>query len=120
MAHHIVIVDDNGTNARLIKMLLEIDGFQATVCRNIKQAIEAAGIADAFVVDYHLSDNEFGIELLVAIRAGETSAREDTPFILTSGDHRQIDGAINAGANLFMLKPYPPSDLSKALQSILE
>jgi DNA-binding response OmpR family regulator len=103
-----------------MKMLLEMDGFEITTTHNVTQAKEATHTnIDAFVIDYHLANNERGIDMLLVIRQGEMPVPADIPVIITTGDHRQAKVALDAGASRFMLKPYPPSELSQELTNLL-
>jgi CheY-like chemotaxis protein len=116
----IIVVDDDNTNSSLIKMLLELDGFSVETCEDQKKAEMAATLdTQAFVIDCHLARGRSGLDLLRAIRAGETKAKKETAVIITSGDYRQEEESIESGANLFMLKPYPPNTLSEALAEML-
>ncbi|MFQ5419982.1 MAG: response regulator [Anaerolineae bacterium] len=117
----IIVVDDDHTNITLTKMLLELDGFQVTTCTDIPQATEAAGNGiDAFVIDYHLARGVNGLELLHQIRNGETAAAPETIVIVTSGDYRREIESNQAGADLFLHKPYPPENLSEELKKLLK
>ena len=115
----VIIVDDDRTSSRLVKMLLDMDGFDVTVCHSIEDA-QAAAAADvkAFVVDYHLGKAN-GLDLVRDIRSGQTNAPQDAIIVVTTGDYRRDDEAKRVGANRFLLKPYPPSTLSQAIQELL-
>jgi len=115
----IILVDDDRTNGSLTKMLLEMQGFQVTVSPTLAKAQEAAdeGV-DAFIVDCHLSEGDSGLDLLEAVRHGETAADPTTPIIMTSGDSRQEEIASRKGASIFLLKPYPISALAEQLNII--
>jgi len=117
----VVVVDDDPTNMGLLQMLLELDGFAVIPCATIGSAREEAE-ADtaAFVVDCHLARGESGLDLVDAVRAGDTAAPPKTVMIVTSGDHRQEDDSLARGADLFLLKPYPPADLSSSLTNLLQ
>ncbi|MEZ4590277.1 MAG: response regulator [Chloroflexota bacterium] len=117
----IIVVDDDNTNASLIKMLLELDGFNVEACEDQEKA-EAAATPQtkAFVIDCHLARGRSGLDLLRAIRAGDTEAAVETAVIITSGDYRRETESIDAGADLFLLKPYPPNDLSEAINNLLK
>jgi len=117
----VIVVDDDHTNVVLTKMLLELDGFQVATCADIPQAAAAAesGV-DAFVIDYHLARGINGLELLRQVRQGETAAPANTIIIVTSGDYRRETESTQAGANLFLHKPYPPENLSKELINLLK
>jgi len=116
----IIVVDDDNTNSSLIKMLLELDGFSVETCEDQNKAENAASPnTKAFVIDCHLARGRSGLDLLRAIRAGETEAKKETAVIITSGDYRQEEESLASGANLFLLKPYPPNSLSEVLTALL-
>ena len=117
----IIVVDDDPTNITLIQMLLELDDFVVKTCREVEQAITMAEAdTDAFVIDYHLARGSNGLDLLRAIRSGETAASPNAIVLITSGDYRCEPESIEAGANLFLLKPYPPNALSQEIQKLLQ
>ncbi|MCA9944803.1 MAG: response regulator [Anaerolineales bacterium] len=116
----VIVVDDDNTNASLIKMLLELDGFSVETCEDQQKAEAAASPqTKAFVIDCHLARGRSGLDLLRAIRAGQTNAKRETAVIITSGDYRQENESLESGANLFLLKPYPPNALSEVITEIL-
>jgi CheY-like chemotaxis protein len=120
MMRKVIVVDDDLTNVGLTKMLLELDGFTVDACTDLAQATDVmSDDVNAFVVDVNLARGESGLDLLRAIRAGETAVSPDTPVILTSGDHRREDEAMEAGADQFLLKPYPPESLSKEITKLV-
>lgn len=116
----IIVVDDDNTNSSLIKMLLELDGFSVAACEDQEKAEAVASPkTQAFVIDCHLARGRSGLDLLRAIRAGFTEAAVETAVIITSGDYRREAESMDAGADLFLLKPYPPNDLSEAITRLL-
>lgn len=116
----IIVVDDDNTNSSLIKMLLELDGFSVEACEDQDSAEKSASSeTQAFVIDCHLARGRSGLDLLRAIRAGETKAEPKTAVIITSGDYRREEESMASGANLFLLKPYPPNTLSEVITEIL-
>jgi CheY-like chemotaxis protein len=115
----IILVDDDRTNGSLTKMLLEMQGFQVAVSPTLTQAQEAAAEGvDAFIIDCHLSEGDSGLDLLEAVRHGQTAADPTTPIIMTSGDSRQEETANQKGATVFLLKPYPISALADQLSIV--
>lgn len=116
----IIVVDDDKTNSSLIKMLLELDGFTVEACEDQEKATAVASPdTKAFVIDCHLARGRSGLDLLRAIRDGKTEANMETAVIITSGDYRREEDSMEFGANLFLLKPYPPNILSEAISDIL-
>ena len=116
----IIVVDDDLTNTSLLKMLLEIEGYQVITCKNILEAKDAAEKgADGFVVDCHLAGGMSGLSLLRDIRAGKTAVNPNTIVIMASGDHRIEEESLESGADRFLLKPYSPTELSSELSKLL-
>ncbi|MCP5096653.1 MAG: response regulator [Chloroflexi bacterium] len=116
----IIVVDDDPTNVGLIKMLLELDGFEVASCSNRAETVAAAEIKTAaFVIDCNLARGASGIDILREVRNNETNAPANTLVIMTSGDYRLEDETMAAGANQFLLKPYSPTILSDAINQFL-
>ncbi|MCA9961177.1 MAG: response regulator [Chloroflexota bacterium] len=117
----IIVVDDDLTNVSLTKMLLEMDGFDVIACTNLAQAEAASNLeTKAYVVDVNLARNESGMDLLQMVRNGETAASSNTVVVITSGDYRREQEALDKGANRFLLKPYPPDQLPEILRTLIE
>jgi len=116
----IIVVDDDMSNAELIKMFLELDGFSVLPCINIETA-KAATSADTegFVIDCHLARGANGLDLLTAVRESQLPVPANTTVIMTSGDYRLEQAALDAGADRFLLKPYSPNALSGTLSELL-
>ena len=118
---NIIVLDDDKTNTDLIKMLLELDGFQVSPSTTIEEAVIASNpTTDAFVIDCNLSRGTSGLELLQQIRTNQTDADTNTVVIMTSGDIRLEKEAMAQGADLFLLKPYPPEDLATTITNLIE
>lgn len=118
--HTIILVDDDRTNTTLIRMLLEMDGFDVVACPDMERArVAARNGADAFIIDCNLAHGDDGIELLHSIRVGLTEADPDVPVIMTSGDDSRSGDAELAGATRFLVKPYSPGTLSTHLSELL-
>ena len=115
----IVVVDDDSTNVNLTKMLLELDGFEVDAFTDLVHARQASD-ASLYIIDCNLSRGQDGLDLLKEIRSGQTAVSEKTAVIMTSGDYRKENEAEEANADLFLLKPYAPNDLSQAIEKLLQ
>ncbi|PID84914.1 MAG: hypothetical protein CSA11_01070 [Chloroflexi bacterium] len=116
----VILVDDDMTNTSLMQMLLEFEGYRVIACRNVQEAkIAAADGADAFVIDCHLAGGISGLSLLRDIRAGETAVSPNTVVIMASGDSRLEVESLESEADRFLLKPFPPNDLSGELEKFI-
>jgi len=117
----IIVVDDDYSTSRLVKMLLEMEGYAVVTCSEGRAALaEAETGVHAFVIDCYLSGNESGIKLLETIRQEETHVPGNIPVILVSGDQRLEDEAWSAGADAFIVKPYSPNVLTDEVQRLLQ
>lgn len=115
----ILLVDDDRTNASLIKLLLEMDGFKVIISPDLTHARKnITSDVKGFIIDCNLSKGDNGIDLLREIRAGKTSVPQNSPIIMTSGDDRRSKEAEASGATLFLLKPYSPNKLSEELLNL--
>jgi len=76
----------------------------------------AEGEFDLYVLDNWLPDGN-GVELCEKIRASGSRA----PIIFTSaiGQRLDIDVAMNAGADRYLVKPYEPETLVQAVKDLL-
>jgi DNA-binding response OmpR family regulator len=111
-----MIVDDDMSSTMLLKTLLELDGFEVNVVLRASEAFDKAKqfLPDGFLIDYHLDDRS-GVELVEDLRNSDTFGA--TPIIMASG--RDVEEqATKAGANLFLIKPYEPEQLTKHFSAL--
>ena len=113
----VMIVDDDRTTVSLLRTLLELDGFDVVLAADGNTAFDKAQDAnpDVFLVDYHLADYR-GVEFIKRLRDSEHFKK--SPVIMTSGLDRE-DEAKESGADVFMMKPFDPTDLVKWLHRLL-
>ena len=114
----VMIVDDDKTTVDLLKMLLELDGFEVVVSPtgNGTPARAHETLPDAFLVDFNLPDAD-GTEVVEKLRSDEVF--RGRPSVMASGMERGKE-ALAAGANLFLSKPFEPDDLVAVLNKLLK
>ena len=112
-----MIVDDDRTTVSLLQTLLEMDGFDVLIVPRGAMVVDRARQThpDIFLLDYHLADME-GTQVTRNLRATPDFAH--TPIVVASGLNVE-DEARAAGANLFLVKPFEPSQLADILNSLL-
>jgi CheY-like chemotaxis protein len=118
---HILIVEDEPTNAELVALICREEGHTA---RQVKDGIEALKRLlekerfDLVLLDV-LMPRMDGLDLAVALR--ESPATATLPLIAVTGisgerDHAQLRAA---GVDRIVTKPYRPDVLRKAIREAL-
>ena len=117
MPKKVMIVDDDRTMNSLLKTLLELDGFVVVLASHAEQVVPTALLErpDAVLMDVHIAGAN-GVELLREIR--QHPELRLLPVIMSSGMDMEIESR-SAGANAFILKPYPPEQLSSTLKKVI-
>ena len=113
----VMIVDDDRTTVTLLKTLLELDGLDVVIVPRGAMVLEKAHqeMPDLFLLDYHLADME-GTTITRNLRADPTFVK--TPIVMASGLNVE-DEAKQAGANLFMVKPFEPANLATIFNKLI-
>lgn len=116
----VIVVDDDPSTTILIRMLLEMEGYEVVTSFDRRSAIDAASAETAtFIIDFNLGYGGSGVDLIRTIRQGRTGAPSTVPAILVSGDQRVEEEAIAAGADVFLLKPYSPTQLTETIHRLI-
>jgi two-component system chemotaxis response regulator CheY len=112
-----MIVDDDRTMNSLLQTLLELDGFSVVLCPQGDQVLSVAAAEKPKVIlmDVHIGEAD-GLEILRALR--QHPELGPTPVVMSSGMDKE-EACKAAGATAFILKPYPPDQLSTTLRNIL-
>ncbi len=119
-APYILVVDDEPDIRRLIKDILEDEGYEASVAENAEAARQARRNRrpDLILLDIWMPDTD-GISLLKEWSEGDTI---DTPVIMISG-HGTVETAVEAtrlGAYDFIEKPLSIAKLLLTVRRALE
>ena len=117
MAKKVMVVDDDKTMNTLLKTLLELDGFSVVMTYR-GEAVLPLALAerpDALLMDVRIAEMD-GLELLRELR--RTPELHNLPVIMCSGMDLEQESR-TAGANAFILKPYPPEQLTSTLKKVI-
>lgn len=114
--NRVLIVDDEVEMSRLLKMLLELEGFAVDSAPNgaVALALTEQQAPDVVMVDFHLNDMT-GFELIAKFREREHLAA--IPILVASGKDIEPE-ARKAGATEFLLKPFEPDELIATLRRL--
>jgi CheY-like chemotaxis protein len=107
-----LVVDDSPAVRELIRVNLELEGFDVRTAGDGVEALEvlSSWLPDVVTLDVMMPRLD-GFGLLQRMRADERTAR--LPAVVVSGraqaaDRQRVD---RAGADAFLSKPFEPSDL---------
>ncbi|HEV2973535.1 MAG TPA: response regulator [Solirubrobacteraceae bacterium] len=113
----VLVVDDEPQIVRALKVVLREAGFQTVPAETFSQALDLAAVRppDAAIVDLVLPDGD-GVELTRRLR--EWSAM---PILVLSavGEEEQKVGALAAGADDYITKPFGARELVARVQAAL-
>jgi two-component system chemotaxis response regulator CheY len=119
--NHILIVDDSPTIRRMVRASLrEISDARLIEAGSGLEAIECLALSPATLVilDLNMPDLH-GLDVLRFMR--EHRAYREIPVIIltTRGDDAARAAALEAGATLFLTKPFEPKVLSGAVTALM-
>ena len=110
------VEDDRDTCEVLRFVMTDFDFVSVSTIAEAEAKISDAAF-DLYVLDNWLPDGH-GVDLCEKIRKSGSRA----PIIFTSaiGQRQDIDVAITAGADRYLVKPYEPETLVKTVKELLE
>lgn len=115
--YKVLLVEDEPNICNLISTMLENAGYQALVARTcaMAQTMYASHVPDLVILDLGLPDRD-GMELLHGIRQESL-----IPVIILSVRSDEADkvGALDAGANDYVTKPFGSAELLARVRSAL-
>jgi DNA-binding response OmpR family regulator len=120
MTPSVLIVDDEPFMLRLIEASLKKGGFAVTTCRNGEMAIEwATQIPPRLIIMDLMMPGLDGLATLRRIKA-VPSLRDVPAIMLTAKGHQlaQVEAA-ECGAEVFLTKPFSPSQLLEEARRLL-
>ena len=117
----VLVVDDDSNISEMIKVNLEIEGFEVICADNGKEGVEIAKRVkpDLILMDWMLPKMS-GIDAVKLLKADPVS-RSIPIFMLTARSQvNDIDQAFKAGADNYITKPFNPVKLALVLQRKLD
>lgn len=115
---HILYVEDDADTREMATLLLEFRGYQVTTASSVAEGSNLARSEgfDLYLIDNHFADGT-GIELIQQMRTFDTR----TPIIVYSGSsiEEDLEEAINAGAQAYLIKPTEIEVLNQTISKLL-
>lgn len=119
----VLVVDDEDSVRKLIRDILEAEGYRVLTARHsvdaLQQAAEYSGTIDLLLTDYEMKVFQNGADLATCIRI----LRPETRILLTSASRSPSDAAADAGRGggswSFLPKPFTRQGLLDQVGSLV-
>lgn len=113
----VLVVDDGMTTRLYYREVLESAGFAVDEAVNGLEGLERAllGAFDLLIVDVNMPKMD-GYEMIAQVRIDPALHEIPIITISTEAADRDADRAYSAGANLYMVKPADPAQLTETAQ----
>ena len=119
-APRVLVVEDSPTQARLLCLILEGEGFSVDSCGDGETAlVRLAGGPFDLVVSDVLMEGLTGFELCRRIKADPALSGTPVVLVTTLREPQEIVQALEVGADSFIRKPYEPDALVARLRSLI-
>jgi two-component system chemotaxis response regulator CheY len=112
-----IVVDDSRAMRSILKRALEDQGFQVVEAGHGREALSRLAqirIPDLALLDWNMPEMN-GIELLTALRQDRNYDRMMVVMVTSETDPSQIERALTAGANEYVMKPFSSDILEQKL-----
>ena len=116
----VLIVEDEAPLRRVLRDLLEREGFTVLEASNGIQALDQVdrGAPDVVVLDLNLPQLD-GFGVLSRLRSRQATAKLPVIILTAQGDEDSEVRVLEAGADDFLTKPFRPRALSARLHTLL-
>lgn len=122
----IMVVEDNLDEAKLIKMALEGEGYEAACAFDGQEALERLdSVAPDLIVLDIMMPHKDGLQFCSELRSTEEFAEVPVIFLTALSDHIQdtrysLDGVMRADGDEYLEKPVKPEELLDTISRLLE
>jgi DNA-binding response OmpR family regulator len=117
-AKRVLVLEDEPRTAEVVESYLRRDGFEATLCGTVEEALAALRHAapDVMILDVTLPDGS-GLDVLRAT----TSTGDRVPAIVLTarGDESDRIVGLELGADDYVTKPFSPRELMARIRALL-
>jgi len=116
----VLVIDDDPVMRVLLRTLLEAAGYVVAEAADGTDGLaRLADVApDAVMVDSQMPDIS-GVEVTRRLRAGATTCDPAVVVMSGAGAQADVDAALDAGADRYLVKPFVPDGVFTALRQAL-
>ncbi|MCQ1577553.1 response regulator [Streptomyces parvus] len=115
----VLVVDDNKVIRQLIRVNLELEGFEVVTAADGVEALDLVGRVrpDAITLDVVMPRLD-GLETATRLRSDPRT--RDLPIAVISGcTPYEVDAGVAAGVDAFLAKPFEPSELVRIMRRLV-
>ncbi len=115
-----IVVDDSKAMRRILSTALKTQGFDVIEAGTGKEAIQRlreTGSLDLALVDWNMPEMT-GIELIELVRADTGFSTMRLMMVTTETEPEQVERALVAGADEYLMKPFTTEALMLKLQTL--
>ena len=107
--HHILVVDDDHTNTKLLKFLLTDEGYEVTTAQSAAEALDSmnTNVYDLILLDIMMP----GMDGLELCRQIQMTSRIPIIFITARGEVKDRVIGLRAGGDDYISKPFDPNEV---------
>lgn len=120
---HLLVVEDNPMNQRLVKRILELWNCPFTIANNGVEALKLSQkeTYDLILMDIHMPEMD-GVETTLKIRSDESNPNQNKPIVALTAAALldEKNRALRAGMNDYLTKPFSPIQLKNILEKWLQ
>ena len=112
-----LVVDDSRATRTILRNALKAEGFEVFEAGDGRQALEELrkiGATDLALVDWNMPVMT-GYELICEVRAQKEFDRMAIMMVTTESESAQVQRALDAGANEYVMKPFTAEILREKL-----
>lgn len=119
MPMRILLAEDEPNIVETLRFLLRRAGFDVDVCANGREALTSVidTPPDVLVLDMMLPELS-GLEVLRSLRGQSSCAGVPVLMLTAKGQREDRERAMEAGADVFLTKPFANADLVAAVEGL--
>jgi CheY-like chemotaxis protein len=117
----VLLVEDDPVILKLLEVNFELEGYSVLLAHDGAEGIDLArSSAPDLIISDIMMPNVSGLELVSALKGDPATAK--IPIILLSAKAQSTDlrAGMDAGADLYVTKPFEPLELVEAVQGLLD